>query len=676
MAPYVTQHVLVQGGETVGAPSLPAGTRDNASILARALISPEIAAVDPRTCETLFPHTTEDVLSRVERGVPDGDGLFVYWTGHCRLSAEGSLYLALASSPGHPSTNWLPASDLVGAMTRSRSRDRLLILDTCLAPAEGEGRSSGSGVLQREIDRLSRAGIAVLSSIGSSPYAFAVNSKAPSVFIQQLTSLLQGMPRTGTEAVALPELHRLLTKALLNEGYLRPTLRNAQRFQRPVVTLQGPDQADRLPAYRPSATLAKALSRYGLAVAGSALRPWAYEPALDAQRLYRELLASHCGFTPRTTSLFTTPPSRERLNAAIKRMADQSDNMLVLYVVGHGMVKRSGSSLDLALTLSDHETVLASELVRSLRRAHAESVVLMLDVHSSDPKAPLADLPGALSQRSSGVSRILVEWMNAAAGEPPSAPALPWMVSHQTGHLMPYRRDHVPEPSQRDSLQWLFDFPDAVVRCFGTAGPLEQFIRQLRDTPGGASVASLGEILSAIWNDPLADDEATKRVRRSPAPHHARRTEPGSSRAPQAAGGASSNNDRPGGNATPQRPPHRRHRARLRVAEGSLPLLVGQRLRITFNYQPHDDDWDPRTDRTSPVDITLRIGAGSATVDRSIIHTRLTDDRGTPPEEFGITPRSEDPVTLRIDVVRKADGAMIQRVERVLHVAAGDGVDR
>ncbi|MEV5107547.1 hypothetical protein ACFQ7G_19825 [Streptomyces massasporeus] len=616
----------------------------------------------------------------------DGDGLFVFWTGHCRLSTEGALQLALAPSPGRTSTDWLTASDLVQAMTRSRSRDRLLILDTCLSPGAAEAGSVHSGALRREIERLGKAGIAVLSSIDASPLAFAVNSQAPSVFTQHLTSLLGALPRATGETLALPDLHRLLARSLGSSGYVRPMLRNAHSFQRPVVTLRADRRSDGLMARRGAPPTRAAFSRYALAVAGSALRSaaapnfCAYEPAADAAEIHQILLDSRCGFTPASTSLFTAPPTRESLTNAVRGMAEHSQNMLLVYLACHGTVESSGHDLDLALTLGDHETVLASTLVNDLRKAHAESVVLMLDVYSSDATALAMPLTrhNAYSQRRPGFSRVFIEWMNIAA-QSRSPRGLFWECDDETGSLAPWHCEHAPQSTTRGAFNWLFDFPGAAIHYLDDSGPLEHFTRQLRDSPTENLLTYPSEMLSTMGDEPLLDDTPPwagelhtyfSARRRSTSSRPVRPPSAAQEETPAAPSALADS-------APPvHRPTHRRHRARLRVTEGSLPLRVGRRLRVTFNYQPQDDDWKAPEDSTLPVDITLRIGAGTAAVDRSVIHTRLTDDHGTPPEEFGITPRSASPVTLRIDVVRRADGAMIQRVERVLEVAAGDGADR
>ncbi|MFE6955523.1 hypothetical protein [Streptomyces sp. NPDC057696] len=702
MAPYVTQHLLVQGGYEASSHSpMPEGARQNASALARALTDPLAAGVDPETCHTMIPDSEADVLERVEEISASDDGLLVYWTGRCRLARDGSLQLALAPGSCGASAPWLPAYDLARAMTRSGSRDqdRLLILDTCLASDDLGNEPYSSRVVRREIDRLSRAGVAVLSSVGASPLGFAVNSHAPSVFTQQLALLLRSSPVARHEAMALPGLHRLLTASLSKSGYLRPMLRNAKRFQRPLAvnnhTKRAGGPGEGLPARR-HAALEQALSRYALAVAGS---PRAraqhtgfhrvYDPAADAASVYDALLGSHCGFTSRSTSLLSDPPSRHELLSAVQDMIEQGQNMVLLYMAGHGTVRSSGRKLDLAVYLADDETLLVSDLVNDLRKTRAERVVMMLDVCSVNPSSSVSRLtPGFLhSERRPGFSRLMVEWLNTASQRRQNQEDGLGRRGQEDSCLVRWGPERALGTGMRETPQWLFDFPGAAIRCLDDSGPMEHWTRLLYDSVG--VLPRPGAILSSIWDSPLSDEPGwtspgqtgetrgveERSVWQSTVPRTPWSTSPDDAPAavPAATRTASEG-------SAPRRTLHRRHRAQLRVADGSLPLRVGRHFRVTFNYQPLDEQWRARpgvdASETSPLHITLRIGAGSAKVSPSVIHTRLTDDRGTPPEDFRITPCSPDPVTLRIDVVRSADGAMIQQIKSVLAVSGGDGADR
>ncbi|WP_018565239.1 hypothetical protein [Streptomyces sp. PsTaAH-124] len=694
MAPFVTQHVLFQGGQVDG-PSLPAGTQRNAELLAKALTGPDAAGVDPDTCHTVVPRSGADALGQVADNAASGDGLLVYWTGHCRLGPEGRLQLALDPGDGRP-TEWLPARELVSTMTRSPGRDRLLILDTCLVP--GAAESARRKLLQREIDRLSRDRVAVLSSIGTSPFAFAADSHAPSVFTQHLASLLRAEPHERRARMRLPELYRLLAAAMRGSGYLRPMLRNAQGFDRPLIPsallghAQG--QPDLLPARRHSAELDQALSRYALAIGGrlrQTLGTWdtpAYEPSADAETVYRALLRSHCGFTRDSASLLRAPTSRQHLFDAVDELVEHGRNMVLVYLACHGTVRSSGTVLDLALELLDGETVLASDLVGELRKTRAEKVMMMFDVCSSSPSSPPAPLAEhfAPQEPRPGFSRLLVEWDTSAqldaakpefltgtdTGDDDRCP-VPWMPDRLRGSVAP------------SAGNWRFDFPGAAITCLDDAGPVRTWASLLRDSIPGDLPTSPGEALSSILDPVLLDEpeggtdesgtpqspDAGVRLPRAPRP-------PAPAPAPSPAAGRQESGSGGEGPAPRRGPVHRGHRVRLRVAEGSMPLRVGRRFRVTFNYQPDGRDWVPRPDDATddnPLDLTLRIGAGSAKVSPSVIHTRLTDDRGTPPEDFRITPRTAEPLTLRIDVVRSADGAVIQRIKSTLDVTDGDGAE-
>jgi hypothetical protein len=690
MAPFETQHVLIQGGQA-GGPSLPSGTRRNASFLANALTDPEAAGVDPKRCHTLFPQTREDVLHRVAKSAASADGLLVYWTGHCRLERDGSLHLAVAAQPDHEATEWLPARDLVQMMSRSRSRDRLLILDTCLAPHTLDGVSQD--LLRREIDRLSRAGIAVLSSIGASPLAFAANGHTPSVFTLQLATLLHTPPDTPAEQMNLRELHRLLTSAMRNSGYLRPTLRNAQGFNRPVMTVSAKRRQQQrsehlLVRWRAHTMDHRPVRRYALAVAGAKLaaapaHTVTYEPADDAAAVYHALLGSYCGFTRDTASLLSSSVTSDGLFDAIANLAGQGQNMALFYLACHGSVRSSGRALDLALDLQDDETVLASELVRGLRKARAENVLLMLDVSSADASTPLAPLTDRFSPSSPrpGFSRLLIEWTRSSS-RLRMTDSVSFSRAAASDDQCPVPWGRVPEAVSPGGWNWLFDFPGAAIRCLDDAGPLRSWARLLHDSIPGDLLTRPGEALSSILDHPLQDE---------PPLEPADSADPGNASQPNAPEHrtartrAAEQQDPPTGpvrssaGSGPRRPVHRRHRARLRIAQDALPLQVGQHFRVTFNYQPQGPDWSQRADDATddyPVDLTLRIGAGTANVNPSIIHTQLTDGRGTPPEAFRITPRSTDPVTLRIEVVRSADGAVIQRIKSTLKVTDRDGADR
>ncbi|MBX9365572.1 caspase family protein [Streptomyces sp. WAC04114] len=657
MAPYVTHNFVVQGGPLAGPMSLPEGTQQNARTLAAALTDPDLAGLSPETCHVVSSLHEDDFLQRFTREVPAGDGLIVYWTGgRCRADRSGRLQLALPVA-NQTRDDWLDVQDLVAAMKGVDSPDRLLVLDTCLTV--NSILSNRQWV--EEISRLSKQGVAVLTSVGRSPYAFAANNTGPSVLTQHLIKLLSEVA-DRRDPLDLKAAYRRLRAATRREGYRPPILCNPEGFARPLVPVRDASpmtSAHRrwLPALRAASTAAMgSCARYALAVAGAPLTSSFFDPVGDAHTLSRALVDTHCGFTRDTTSVLDQPPTRQGLLEAVSRVAATADNMALIYLVGHGTVRHSGRDLDLVLHLQDEETVRVSELVAWLRRSRAQSTVLMLDVCRvrQDERVPPLTRE-FLADRRPGISRLLVEWNNLAARtvEASDEQASRWAADNSPWQL---RGPASSAPAERE-VRWTFDFADARITLLDEAGPLEHWASRLLSRPSAVDpLVHADELLSTVADSAtsgpeqpaaMADDCAVLAPASSPKPD---------SRQPSRG--------------------HRRHHPRLRVAEGALPLHVGQRLDVTFNYQPQEPGRAPQADDATdnnPLDLTLHIAADTADVAPALIHTRLTDEAGTPPEHFQITPSSPDPVTLRIDVLRRADGAVIQSIERVLTVAGRDG---
>nr|WSW65749.1 hypothetical protein OG461_05840 [Streptomyces sp. NBC_00995] len=549
------------------------------------------------------------------------------------------------------------------------------MLDTCLT---ADSVVSDREWL-REISRLSKEGVALLTSLGSSPFAFAANSRAPSVFTQHLVTLL-GEVAHQQETLDLRDVHKWLRRASERQGYRGPILRNARSFTRPLVPAS--DERVRraggrlLPALRSASAVAlTSCARYALSVAGAPLGGFGplgnnfYDPAGDATTLIDALVDTRCGFTQDTVSLLSTPPSRQRLLDAITEVATSAENMALLYLTAHGSVRQSGRGLDLALHLLDGETVLASDLVAGLRQSNAESVVMFLDVCQVRPAHPVTPLIGHVlpDHQRAGFSRLLIEWTNTATRSLDAASDSKLQPAEQ-GHSLWRRYADRHSAVAQQEVRWKFDFADARITLVDEGGPLEQWgwAQQLLSSPtSNDALAHADELLSFVADSVSGSGERASQ--QSALTSGISRAVPTAPADPD----PESTEDK----GQPRRT-HRRHRPRLRVTEGSLPLRVGRRLDFTFSYQPQDPDRQPHANDATdddPLDLTLRIGAGTAEVSPTIIHTRLTDDRGTPPEQFRITPSSADPVRLRIDVLRRTDGAVIQRIERVLVVAGRDG---
>ncbi|MGW0188654.1 hypothetical protein ACWDV7_23200 [Streptomyces sp. NPDC003362] len=684
MAPYLTQHLLVQGGTSTPDVSLPPGTRRNADTLRKALLDPDTLAVRPEDCRTIVPESPHDVLSQLSEASASDGPLFVYWTGHGRLTDGGALQLALARDRfDDEPPRWIGARELVTAMRASGGpgRDRLLVLDTCLGGRRGGDEVPYStAAIHREMEYLGRSsGVAVLSSVGPSPAAFAANHHAPSVFTQQLTELLRSPRLAGQgQGLDLRRLHELLYAALKGSGYLPPLLCNASGFRLPL-TRAGlrPPAAYGLARRRPS-EVAPVSSRYALTVAGALHAAWAesdtgpdYDPGLAAAWVHRRLLDSFCGFTPASASLLRTAPSRDELLNRVAELALEGRNLLLVYVAAHATARTADSGrLDLHLQLADDETVSVTDLVERLRQARAEQVVVLVDACRTGSDAGAAwQVVSQGGQRPfhalrPGFSRLVVQWFNSRQGESVHLPA------HGAGAFADETlpgTDPDPEPGVTPwsaYTAWAFTFRGATITYDDSQGPLKDWLEFLRlgsDSERGRR-APLPSLTDSLF-------EAATRAAAEPA--HEPAPEPTPERDDTDEAARSSGGGRRGSGS------FRRHRARLRVTDAVLPARVGRTLQVVFDYTPMDDAWTPRpgldATRTAPLKLTLRIRADSAEVRPAVIHTSLTDADGTPAERFEVTPQGEGPVRLRISVLRSADGTVIQQVSSVLPVAEGDG---
>ncbi|WP_328759187.1 caspase family protein [Streptomyces sp. NBC_00271] len=493
------------------------------------------------------------------------------------------------------------------------------------------------------------------------------------MFTQQLTELLRSPYARDREALKLSNLYGFLDEALRDSGYLPPLLCNAEGFRRPLARPLASSHSSpyELLKRRPTA-LARLLSRYALAVAGESddggddSRRW-YDPSIDATTMYRSLLDSHCGFTANSTSLLSTPPSRDELFGYVEAVAQRGENMTLLYFVGHGVARQSNGQLDLYMQLADDETVSVSDLVDGLRSTRAEHVVVFIDACHSDRAGEtvrlLSRAEHPFHSERPGFSRLVVEWFNVPQQEPPSylpVPPVPspYEVLRDWGGPPEYGVDVGAIAPWRRSV-WAFAFQGAVITYHDRSGPLKRWLDLLRGS--NDPVQAHRRLRGSFVTDALFDAPG-------PVPAAQQQATSGETTEPYVP---------PPSDAG--RPVFRRHRPRLRVRQETLPLRVGRHLQVTFDYLPLDEEWTVRpgvdATETSPLEITLRINAATASVRPSVIHTRLTDAAGTPPEQFEVIPEVRGPVRLRIAVVRSADGAVIQQISSVLNVTGEDGAD-
>lgn len=649
---------------------LPAGVDRNVGALREALTDPLVGGLAPDLCEAVQPTAEESVLRHIAQASTDDGGLILYWTGRATLSSTGSLYLALPGSLPENLATWVPARRVAAAMADGLSSavDRLLILDTCFSSSTGIASGHYDELIRRAVERVSRGGVAVLSSMATTPTGFAADSHGLSVFTRQLIAQLQSGVDVRPEELHLTTLSRRLGAELDRNGYRRPCLRNAAAFRRPLASarrgaLRAPSEL--LPARRSPSHLTADVRRYALAVAGAVhTAGTAEQPFHDARRVYQALLRGRCGFTASSSTLLDSPPTLQALRATLDDITRNGRNMVLVYLSSSGTVDADAEGLDLRLGLAGQETVSVSDLVKDLQRATAERVMLLINacrahaVSQSQP-APYVDDPSRPPWgKQPGCTQLAITWNTSAAsswlpGPDPLAlsaqeqlPLPSSWLAHSAGRLnQPVGQPH-----------WKFSFPGADISCVDDQGPLS---RWLALSATGLATADIGvahwlltglsaplgspipSILTEETSHPTAADEAT--AHQSPPPK-------------------------------PRR--HRGHRAQLRLLEDAPAATAKAGVRVSFRYQPLDDE-DKATaapgTKDVPLDITLRIGATSATVQPSLIHTRLTDRCGSPPSDFRVIPKSQDPVTLRIDILRSADGALIQQLRTVLPAPEAEG---
>ncbi|GAA3804381.1 caspase family protein [Streptomyces phyllanthi] len=656
---------------------LPPGAERNVSALHEALTDPLVGGLSPDLCRTVQPAAEESLLGHLTEASTGEGGLIVYWTGHATLSSEGTLYLALSGSRPGDLTTWVPARRVAEAMTagRTATADRLLILDACFSASTGIVSGQYDTLIRRAVERVSRSGVAVLSSMGATPTGFAANSHGLSVFTRQLIAQLQIGSGTPSDELRLETLSRRVGLELDRSGYRRPCLRNSAAFLRPLVpaaTAALREGSGLLPARTTSTQLTTDVRRFALAVAGAvhtgaAAAP--VQPSRDANRVYQALLKSRCGFTARSSTLLDTPPTRKTLRRCLEDMAEHSRNMLLVYVSSCGTVDAGADGLDLRLGLAGQETISISDLVRDLRRTRAERVTLLIDAcqaftghqaqpdeYADDPsRPPWGKRPGftqlAITWNTSGTSSRLL------ARDPLALSAREqWSTSAWSAFTALVERG-LQQPAGH--VPWKFYFPGLEISCLDDQGPVSPWLAH----PAAMLTSPDSDVARWLLSDHLYTSLVGP-VAAAPAEEVPRPSEP---------------DDSVHGEASPPKPRRRRgHRARLRVVEDDAAATVEAGVRVTFRYQPLDEGESgkstaPEATDDAPLDITLRIEASAAIVRPSLIHTHLTDERGSPPSDFRVIPQSHDPVALRIDVLRRADGALIQQLRTVLPVAEAEG---
>ncbi|PGH48708.1 caspase family protein [Streptomyces sp. Ru87] len=161
------------------------------------------------------PASQEDVLRLIPAapeapGEPRLDLLLFYYAGH-GLDEQGRLCLALRGSrdrDGLRERTALPAEDVFAAMSRSRARHKVAILDCCFA--------------DRAFNAPSAAGVHLLTATTSRQKArFTPGGRLTGFTAELLALLAEGVPE-GPDHLDLATVHRRLSVLLPTAGDPRP----------------------------------------------------------------------------------------------------------------------------------------------------------------------------------------------------------------------------------------------------------------------------------------------------------------------------------------------------------------------------------------------------------------------------------------------------------------------
>jgi hypothetical protein len=215
----IASRALLIGAATFG-PGLPAIPEAAATVTDLAERLGDVldrSAVLPR----IDPADRSAVLAPLHTASADARDLMLFcYTGHGVLDADGRLCLALPSTVDHPHQarhTSLPLDEVVAAVSRSRARHRVLLLDCCYSA--------------RALDEAGAADLHILVSADRTELA---HSDGPSggrhtTFGRELLRLIdEGVP-DGPRWLSLDLVFRQLDLLLAAQGLPRPRQRTVDR---------------------------------------------------------------------------------------------------------------------------------------------------------------------------------------------------------------------------------------------------------------------------------------------------------------------------------------------------------------------------------------------------------------------------------------------------------------
>ncbi|MFG1805139.1 caspase family protein [Streptomyces sp. NPDC049040] len=151
---------------------LTAPTHD-AEALTGVLRDPDIGGFEVTTLVNAKHHRVGEAIGDLYRDRRRDDLTLLYFTGHGLKDDAGRLYLATADTRcDNLRFTAVSAADIDGAMSDSRSRSKLLILDCCYSGAFPHGTFAKAGTDVHALDSFRGHGRAVLTASDATQYAF------------------------------------------------------------------------------------------------------------------------------------------------------------------------------------------------------------------------------------------------------------------------------------------------------------------------------------------------------------------------------------------------------------------------------------------------------------------------------------------------------------------------
>jgi YVTN family beta-propeller protein len=168
----------------------------DAEALAEVLRSPDVAGFEVTTLVNEPHYRVGEAIAALYRDRRPDDLTLLYFTGHGLKDEDGRLYLATANTRRDSLLfSSLPAEQVDQAMSASRSRRNVLILDCCYSGAFPAGALAKSDSAVQTLERFQGRGRSVLTASDSTQYSFEGNrmrgSAPQSVFTRHLVAGLR-----------------------------------------------------------------------------------------------------------------------------------------------------------------------------------------------------------------------------------------------------------------------------------------------------------------------------------------------------------------------------------------------------------------------------------------------------------------------------------------------------